>query len=170
MQLKIANGLFEEMTGHLKGGHGEQLAFLRVLAADDDTLKLGELRLIRASEFHYQSDWHIHLSDEIRAEIIKWAWDGGGGMGEAHSHRSRHPAQFSPSDLMGLQEFVPHVRWRLQGAPYVALVFGTGSFDSLVWTSTEPPEPADIALSSGRVIKPTGLTKTELDRGRSFQP
>jgi hypothetical protein len=73
------------------------------------------------------------------------------------------------SDLLGFEEWVPHVRWRLQGRPYAALVCAGETWDALAWRqSTRTPEPigaieivdgGSIALS----IAPTQRTIAALD-------
>jgi hypothetical protein len=76
------------------------------------------------------------------------------------------PAAFSPSDLFGLDEFVPHVRWRLKGIPYLAVVLGASDFDALVWRSRSP-EPLGSVRVGSRRLEPTGLTFQSLrQRGR----
>ena len=59
------------------------------------------------------------LTDEATARFFTWAAKGEGAIIEAHSHLGRwgDPARFSDLDLDALQEWVPHVRWRLVGGP-----------------------------------------------------
>ena len=52
---------------------------------------------------------------------------------EVHSHLGKYPAEFSGSDYYGFEEFVPHVRWRLKGQPYAAIVFTKKDADGFVW-------------------------------------
>jgi hypothetical protein len=75
-------------------------------------------------------------SEEAQARIIKMASDRKLLLGEIHSHPGcRQDAGFSPSDLAGFDDFVPHIFWRLRAKRYVALVFGENDFDALVWSN-----------------------------------
>jgi hypothetical protein len=67
------------------------------------------------------------------ANFFKWAWDAGASLVEAHSHGDTVPACFSPSDLLGLDVWVPHLRWRLRGRPYAAIVTAGDTFDAIAW-------------------------------------
>ena len=43
---------------------------------------------------------------------------------------------------MGLLETVPHMFWRLDNRPYVAIVVARSGFDALVWTrDAQKPVP-----------------------------
>jgi len=102
-------------------------------------------------DFTIQSDVHVSLTDEAQARLIKMAWDRRAAFIELHSHVG-NPAtiRFSPSDLSGFQEFVPHVRWRLRGSPYAAIVVAEGGFDALVWRGDSSEATALTALRVGR--------------------
>lgn len=125
--------LYRAAREHL-GGHIEQVGFF---LADFDTERgafvLREWRPMTPEAFEYQSAYHVTLRDEMRPEIIKWAWDAGACLVEVHSHGDEGIAWFSPSDLYGFDEWVPHVRWRLRGRPYAAIVTISDSFDALAW-------------------------------------
>jgi hypothetical protein len=108
-------------------------------------------------EFEFQSTYHIELLHERHAQVIKSAFDRNASIVEFHSHRSLRPAQFSPSDIAGFAEFVPHVRWRLQNRPYAAIVWHEGSFDGLVWNTTGPAQLGGIRVAN-RVLRPTRRT------------
>lgn len=74
------------------------------------------------------------------------------GLAEFHSHRmmgNDEHACFSPTDIDGMREFVPHVRWRLNGAPYTAVVFDERSIDGLMWAQDGSAPEAVGALTSG---------------------
>jgi hypothetical protein len=106
-----------------------------------------------------QSAYHFELTDDTRAKVIKKAHDLNASLIEFHSHDTTFPVQFSATDFMGFQEFVPHVWWRLKGRPYLAIVVAESSFDGLAWIKS-PVEPQCInGISSGnRIIKPTSLS------------
>ena len=44
---------------------------------------------------------------------------------------------FSPSDMYGFSDYVPHCRWRLRGRPYLAVVVSPAGMDALAWTSAD---------------------------------
>jgi hypothetical protein len=160
--LSITSDLNRDLRCHLFKDNVEQLAFLLAKRqhANSDEFQLTELYLVPADGFEIQSRFHISLLPEIRAKVIKWAWDRQASLIEAHSHRGQVPAAFSPSDLSGFEEFVPHVWWRLQGKPYAALVFTHESFDGLVWM-TSPSSPLAIealCVEGEGYQRPTGLT------------
>ncbi len=82
--------------------------------------------------FAVQSRGYIELTDECRADVIKRAHDLGAALIELHSHPWQRRPRFSPSDLSGLDEFVPHVMWRLKNRPYAAIVVSPTGFDALI--------------------------------------
>lgn len=101
----------------------------------------------------------LELSDAARARVIKRAHDLGASLVEFHSHRSAYPAAFSPSDLHGFEEFVPHVHWRLKGRPYAAVVVAPSGFDGLAWTgSPNAPVQLDRIDTGGKILQATALT------------
>ena len=109
--------------------------------------------------FLSRSECHLELSDEARSSAIKRAHDLGASLVEFHSHTRSWPARFSPSDLAGFGEFVPHVWWRLKGRPYLAVVVSRSGFDGLAWT-TGPRTPQRLTgiLDGGELLRPTGLS------------
>jgi hypothetical protein len=78
-------------------------------------------------------EMHVSLPDEARAAVIKWAWAEGACLIEAHSHGRWSPAAFSLYDLRNLEEWVPHIWWRLRGRPYAAIVTSDHDLDALAW-------------------------------------
>ena len=121
--LEISDEQFDRLTRHLASGPDEQLAFL-LARWHEDVAKVTDLRLIEARSFDLQTPWHLSLSDDERAAVIKWTHDNDASLIEAHVHRGWQAAEFSGSDWSGLDAFVPHVWWRLRHRPYIALVFG----------------------------------------------
>ena len=99
------------------------------------------------------------------------AWDKQAALVDFHSHMSDvYPAQFSPSDLYGFRDWVPHVWWRLKGKPVLAVVVSPSSFDSLVWrASPNDPEVLTTLHVGGDAKSPTGLTLKELERSGGQQ-
>lgn len=108
--------------------------------------------------FAHRSSYYLELKDDTRASLIKRAHDLNACLVECHSHPCFSP-QFSWSDCLGLEEFVPHVRWRLRDRPYAAVVVAANGFDSLVWhgTGARPDDFAAIGVD-GHYMNPTGYT------------
>jgi hypothetical protein len=67
---------------------------------DARALRLLDWRVVPDSRFESRSEFHLVLRDEVRAEIIKWAWDMGASLVEAHSHRFGE-AEFEPPRVLG---------------------------------------------------------------------
>ncbi len=106
-----------------------------------------------------QTPWSLELTDQTRAEVIKRAHDLRASIIEFHSHPQQDVAAFSPSDLAGFEDFVPHVWWRLKGRPYGAVVVSPTGFDAVIWTeSPKSPARLDRMLVGGRRLVPTGRT------------
>lgn len=115
--------------------------------------------LIPSNGFLDRSRYHFELTDETRAQVIKQAHDLGTSLVEFHSHAGRWPAAFSVSDLLGFQEFVPHVWWRLKSKPYLALVVTRASFDGLAWLNDpRTPQHLDGIVVEGSILTPTKLS------------
>ena len=135
--------LYRAAREHLCG-HIEQVGFfLAAFDAERNVFVLREWRPMPPEAFEYQGAYHVTLQDEMRPEIIKWAWAAGACIVEAHSHGEHGVACFSPSDLYGFEEWVPHVRWRLRGRPYAAIVTSGDSFDGLAWLDDQK-EPVQV--------------------------
>lgn len=121
-----------------------------------------EWHAVPTEGFEIRTGHHIELTDEARATVIKRAHDLDASPVEFHSHLGPWPAEFSPSDRLGLAEFVPHVRWRLQGRPYLAVVATRTGFDGLAWIADSPrPVRLDCISVDGHVLRPTGLSSME---------
>jgi hypothetical protein len=109
------------------------------------------------------NDTHVSLTDDVRSAVIRWAWTEGACLIEAHSHGGWSPAAFSDFDLANLDEWVPHLWWRLQGRPYAALVTSTKDFDGLAWTEGSDKTVQVDGVIAGEFHQATGAT-------RSFEP
>jgi len=119
---------------------------------------------VKSNEYEARSLWYVELKDNMRPKIIKKAFDLDAAIVEVHSHPHNASAEFSGSDLVGLQEFVPHVWWRLKGKPYAALVFSCSDFDGLAWIKN-PSHPQQLTelVVNGRSMRANGLTLSRKD-------
>ena len=164
VSISVPANLYDRLHAHLlpPDSPAEQAAFL---FAKSTTAHVGcrfeviDHMLIEQEGIEYHSLGYLELTDATRARIIKKAHDLGTSLIEMHSHRLPFPAVFSPTDIAGLREFVPHVWWRLKGKPYLALVVAPDSFDAFVWlTHPKEPKSIDYLLVGRRLIRPTGLS------------
>lgn len=163
--LEIKETLYRALLAHLTASENEQVAFLFTSPPrEGQPLRVVEMYAVPAQGFADQSPYYLALSDEVRARVIGRASQLDGCLVEVHSH-ARGPAGFSPTDLFGFEEWVPHVRWRLAGRPYVALVFAGESFDALVWAGNgDQPCPLTELLVEGEQLWPTGITHRHISR------
>jgi hypothetical protein len=147
-----------DLRKHLFLGNDEQAAFGFADWDSTGTFWITAIELIPPEGFAFQSAYHIELSAETQARVIKHAFDLGACLIEFHSHRSKWPAQFSWSDFRGFEDFVPHVRWRLAGRPYAAVVFHESSFDGLAWIDKSPVQVDRIDPHGFAPQRATGLS------------
>lgn len=145
--------------------------FLAAYAPDERAFRLHQWRAIPSEGFESRSAFHLVLADETRVEIIKWAWDSGASLVEAHSH-DFGIASFSPSDIHGLEEWVPHLWWRLRGRPYGAIVVDGETLDALAWIdgAAQPEQVVGLTIDGNGSIAATGQTLTELSRRAGGKP
>ena len=147
--LDLTPDLHRALWDHLLPVHSslEQAAFLFCTsrtANGDLVFEAIDKALLGPDDFAAQYDDYLELTDACRRVLIKRAHDYGATLVELHSHPEALSAAFSLSDLWGLQETVPHMRWRLQRRPYIAIVVTPTRFDALVWTQ-EPTEPRPLS-------------------------
>lgn len=166
MELSFASSDYGLLRDHLRGESPvEEVAFMFCAGENgSERLRVKEVQLVAPRDFAIQTDYHVALAESVRPQLIKRAWDTDTVLAEAHSHVDGDPAAFSPSDLAGFQEWVPHILWRLSERPYLALVFARTTFDALVWkTSSESPSQLGrLRVDQGPDYVPTNLTIARL--------
>jgi hypothetical protein len=134
---------FARAIDHLQR-RSENAAFF-LAAQSDSALEIVETRLLTEDDVE-AGGWHLELTEEARLDILQWASRSELSLVEAHSHgKLGDPARFSPTDVMGLREWVSHLRWRLPGRTYGALVVGFHTFDGVAWL---PEGDAPIGINS----------------------
>lgn len=140
----------------------EQAAFLfcRTESADNGIVfEPVDQAFLSSHDFIAQHSNYLELADETKIKLIKRAHVLGTSLAEFHSHPGPWPAAFSLSDRMGLKETVPHMRWRLQQRPYLAVVVAPSGFDALVWShNARIPEPLVGIDIDGTFMKPTNAS------------
>ena len=121
------------LEGYARGR--EQGAFLFASPTENGALRVLDVEVLGPKDFTVQTAHYLELQENVLQEMILRAHRNNTALVEAHSHPFvRGPCvRFSPLDCEGLADVGPHVSWRLPGRPYVALVLGWDSFDSLYW-------------------------------------
>lgn len=168
IHLSMPAEIHSEVWNHLfSDTHGrEQAAFMFVRMDAEETMlfRFVEWIPLLPDGFEYQSTAYIELTDESRAAVIKRAHDLGCSLVELHSHTGPWPAAFSWSDIDGFHEFVPHVRWRLKGRPYFAIVAANDGFDGFAWVGdAQSPVPLSGIYAGATLLVPTGLSRWDAD-------
>lgn len=162
ISLQLSPAQHELIWGHLLPADHEleEAAFLfaRQDPVDSGRLICEEVRLLSGEDLAVQLPYHIELADHVRPQLIKRAHDSGLVLVEMHSHLGTFPARFSKSDLWGFEEWVPHMRWRLKGRAYAAVVVAEGSFDGFLWLGEEPEHLDTIEIDGEQVMQATGLS------------
>lgn len=122
---------FERAKAHLQS-RAESAAFF-LAARSELGLEIVATRLLTDGDVETGS-WHLELTEETRVSLLQWASGTELSLVEAHSHgKLGDPARFSPTDVRNLNDWVPHLFWRLPGRAYGALVFGFRTFDGVAW-------------------------------------
>lgn len=170
--LELPSRIYQQLHAHLLrlDSRVEQAAFVFARAVRDGENKTAfqfvDWLPIPPEGFAVQLEYHIELADDQRQAIIKQAHDLNASVIEFHSHTGSYPAEFSPSDMAGFTEFVPHVWWRLKNRPYAAIVVTRSGFDALTWidTATTPEGFEAIILDGTQRIEPTQRSLKRLQR------
>lgn len=158
--------MFHQARDDLSGKAERVGFFLADYNAATETLALREWWLVPPTGYERQGEYHVTLTDEAQNQAIRWAWKADACLVEAHSHGNLEPAEFSPSDLAGFKDWVPHLWWRLRSRPYAALVTTTKTIDAIGWI-TDPGAPeavTRIELDDGTYVPTTGQTVERLAR------
>jgi hypothetical protein len=159
---EIKNAGLQQMRGDLFGAVEHVGFFLADYDAEERRFELGEWIAIPSEGFEFQSSYHVTLTDETIAMVLGRATAVERSLVEVHSHLGDAGAEFSPSDIIGLREWVPQMRWRLRGRPYAAMVWEEESFDALAWIETTGAEQVGtITVNGGKAMAATGLTLAE---------
>lgn len=171
--LKMRRNNFIELKKYLLQDKIERVVFMYLIEETREKEKISfnvaELDFIRPNDSG-ESCYSLELKEKKQAEIIKKAWGGGYLIGEAHSHPfSKNGVCFSYTDLSGFEEFVPHIWWRLNNRPYIALVFSQTDFDALAWINNPTsPEKIEGIIVDGKLISPTNNTINILTNRKKY--
>ena len=167
--IRMARPTYAMLRDELQG-NDEQVGFLLAdFEASTRGFEVRDWRIIGPAGFDIQSPYHVTLTDETKVEVIRWAWESGASLIEAHSHDGIYPAALSPSDLLGLSDWVPHLFWRLRARPYAAIVTAGNDFDAVAWieAADQPEQVERIELDDGSTVPATALTLRAHERQRA---
>lgn len=136
-KILIPEPLEHILREHLFSGAVEQGAFLFAHFEQREAvlaLEAKEAYLIPPDAWTIQTEAHLELKNSERAKIMHFARKNALAAIECHSHpNSGEFVSFSPSDHRGIVEFSQYVKWKLDGRPYAATVWGESSIDAVVW-------------------------------------
>jgi hypothetical protein len=164
-RMRVAADALEQMHADLRGEVEQVGFFLARLEPDGRTLTLGEWMPIPSEGFEFQSGYHVSLDSEVVATLLGRAAAEECSLVEVHSHLGAALAEFSFSDIRGLREWVPQMRWRLRRRPYAAIVVAEGSLDALAWINGGA-EQVEALVTEDKAHVATGLTLAGLaERG-----
>ena len=161
---KMSDSLITETHDHLLPAYAdiEEAGFgFANFELDGDLLLIHiiEWMPLKHSDFQHQYGNYLELSNNTRARIIKNAHKTNTLLVEFHSHPFPYPASFSHADICGLNEFVPHVMWRLPNRPYLAIVVAPSGYDALAWINKGDNPLAILSIrSDSQELFPTNLS------------
>jgi hypothetical protein len=164
--IKFSSRSYTTLRRHLLASNVEEvaIAYSEFRSRTHSEFFVREIELMAESDFERRSEFHVSLTDDALARVIKRAWDLKLSIVELHSHVDTAIACFSPSDIAGLRDLVPHVWWRLRGAPYAAMVVTSAEIDALAWTaSADRAEPVDEIVAGKTLVRPSGRTLQRLE-------
>lgn len=168
-EIRFQAKAWNSLRRHLLQSREEQVGFAFCSYATRPGRSIFTVRdsyLASPTDFDIQSTYHITLTDDALAKLIKSASDAKACLVEFHSHPLPDgDVEFSPSDLAGLKDLVPYIRWRLKGQPYAAVVVGPNGIDALAWTLPGTQATSVDGIWAGRRrITPTHLTIDGMER------
>jgi len=172
--LDLPKDYYTGLWKHLQSSKLEEAAFAYAQPVPDTVgaFRVIDWQAVPPEGFVYQTEIGFELTDEMRGLAIKRAHDLNTSLAEFHSHKGKWPAEFSPSDLYGFSEFVPHVWWRLKARPYFSVVVAKTDFDAFGWiTDPKTAQYLNALVVEGEIYTPTklsSLTLSDNDYERTF--
>ncbi len=150
------------MRKHLFQNEKEQGAFLFAQAQEREgvTLHVQDVYLVPTRAWDVQMDVYLEMKDSERAKIMKAARDKNLCAIDCHSHpKSGSEVWFSASDVSGISEFAQYAKWKLDGKPFAAMVWGNGSVDAVIWcgdfAEAKAVDEVQIAKEPPDILTPT---------------
>lgn len=153
----------EPLQQHLFQNDIEQGAFLFARAehnADGLALVVEDSYLVPPRGWEVQMEVYLQMKDSERAKIMQLARAKNLCAIDCHSHpHAEGDVWFSPSDVAGITEFADYAKWKLDGRPFAAIVWGEASVDAVVWRGdfAGPMTAAEIRIvgATPQALNPT---------------
>ena len=160
----IPSDLEKTLRKHLFQNELEQGAFLFTKVHRNQNelrLEAEDFYLVPEEGWQVQLEVYLEMKDSERAKIMALARKAGYAAIDCHSHPgSNGEVDFSPSDRYGITDFAAYAKWKLDGKPFAATVWGEESLDAVVWMGDfKGALPVDeVRIHGSRVvsIKPRG--------------
>ncbi len=133
----IPSSTARTLQRHLFQSELEQCAFLFAEARYEKgglNLVVRDYHLVPARAWEVQAEVYLQMKDSERARIMKRARNENLCAIDCHSHPgARDDVWFSPTDVEGITEFAQYAKWKLDGKPFAAMVWGEESVDAVLW-------------------------------------
>jgi hypothetical protein len=160
----ISSGITTALHQHFFQSEVEQGAFLFAEARRDGSglqLDVADFYLVPARGWEVQMEVYLQMKDSERAKIMKLARAKNLCAIDCHSHpRADDDVWFSPSDVAGIRDFAQYAKWKLDGKPFAAMVWGEQSVDAVLWqgefADAERVAVVKIVGNSNQTLIPTG--------------
>ena len=162
--ISIPGRIAEALQRHLFQSELEQGAFLfarPISCLDGLDLVVERHYLVPPRGWRVQMDVYLEMKDSERGKIMKLARDNNLAAIDCHSHpHAGRDVWFSPSDRAGIVEFAQYAKWKLDGKPFAAMVWGEQSVDAIVFcgdfASAQRVDEVQILGSGAKALTPTG--------------
>lgn len=160
----IPANIAEKLRQHFFQNEVEQGAFLFTEAMRQRrwlNLTVADYYLVPAQGWEIQAEIYLQMKDSERAKIMKLARVKNLCAIDCHSHpNSGDDVWFSPSDVAGITDFAQYAKWKLDGKPFAAMVWGEESVDAVLWQAEfnegQRVDQVKIVGNSNQTIIPTG--------------
>ena len=159
----IPSNIAEPVRRHLFQNDIEQGAFLYARAekgAEGMSLVVEDYYIVLPRGWEVQKDVYLQMKDTERAKIMQLARAKQLCAIDCHSHpHAEGDVWFSSSDVTGITEFADYAKWKLDGRPFAAIVWGETSVDAVVWSGdfAGPTTARDIRIDgvTPHILQPT---------------
>ena len=135
ISILIDKKTYNLLKAHLFKSKKEEAAFLFAKYFTNKTdiiISVKNIHFIKDNCWDYQSGSYLELNEKEKIKIMRIARKYDYDLIECHSHLSQI-AEFSNSDLIGLNEFVKYVWWKLPNKLYGAFVWTKADLKGLFW-------------------------------------
>lgn len=177
--ISIPQKIDRVVRAHLFQSNLEQGAFLMAnveLNKKRICFDVVDVYLVPKEGWQVQHEVYLEMKDSERAKIMNLARQGGYAVIDCHSHPdSDSRVAFSPSDRLGITDFAAYAKWKLDGKPFAAMVWGERSVDAVIWWGDflQPELVDEVQIRSNPIItiKPQGSWQINKPRpwwGRIF--